>query len=171
MTNEIVFQNLCKSVHDFTKLNPQGSSRDFKLQDPEKAVHSKAPTHLHMLPQSLNELRRSLSNLCKLAHNFRKLTIPRSSTALYPQNPKISSPKNEEHTTTHRQKIQRCCLQQHMPTCATPSSYALTRAGYSHARTRTTHRHVLQRYDVMDDVTTHYGLTNLSRPTQYEPFT
>ena len=37
VTNEIVFQNLSKSIHDFTKLNPQGSSRDFKLQDPKKS--------------------------------------------------------------------------------------------------------------------------------------
>ena len=36
VTNGIVFQNLRKSIQNFTKLNLQGSSRDFKLQVPKK---------------------------------------------------------------------------------------------------------------------------------------
>ena len=40
----------------------------------------------------------------------------------------------------------------------------------SHVRTHATGRHALQRYDVMDDVTTHYGLTCLFRPTRFDPF-
>ena len=47
----------------------------------------------HVKPRSLNNLRPSPSNLCKSAHNFRKPTIPWSSTALDRQNPKNSRPK------------------------------------------------------------------------------
>ena len=101
---------------------------------------------LHAPPQTRDNPQPSPSNLCKSAHDFRKLTIPWSFTALDQRNPKISSPKTQARASTRRQKIRRWL----------PLVYAPSRpARRSHVP------HVP--YDVMDDVILHYLLTRLSR--------
>ena len=59
----------------------------------------------HTPPQTPNNPRPSPSNLCKSAHDFRKLTILWSSTALDRQSPKISGPNVKPRAST--------CLRQH----------------------------------------------------------
>ena len=70
------------------------------LQNPGKStpkVQPRAPKRSHNLS---NDPRPSPLSLCKFAHNFRKLTIPWSSTALDQQNPKKNSrPKKLSRTT------------------------------------------------------------------------
>ena len=68
---------------------------NFKPKSPGTRCYT-PPKRSHDLS---NDLRPSPLNLCNSAHNFRKLTIPWSSTALDPQNLKILGPKR---ATTRR---------------------------------------------------------------------
>ena len=96
-----------------------------------KAKKFQAQKRLYAPPWTRDDPRPSLSNLCKSAHDFRKLTIPWSPTALDQQNPEISGLKPQARASTRRQSIQRCCLQFHTLTRADKNSQALTHATHA----------------------------------------
>ena len=133
--------NLHKSENFFTKLVPPLDPSTSDLQNLGKStpkVQPRAPKRSHDLS---NDPQPSPLNLCKSAHDFGKLTIPWSSTALDQQNPK----KFETKKFVTRW-------------CPPPSSYhALPRS------TRYTCTRALLRYNVMNEVILHYP--GWSRPT------
>ena len=78
------------------------------------------------------------SNLCKSAHDFGKMTIPWSSTALDRQSPKKFETKE-------------AAMRFHAPSATSAFTALVSRAtSPSHAFTR-----ALQRYDVTDDIIPH----------------
>ena len=82
------------------------------LQNPGKStpkVQPRTPNRSHNLS---NDSWPSPLNLCKFAHNFRKLTIPWSSTALDQQNPKKNSRPKKLSRTTMRHRWHRYSLPQ-----------------------------------------------------------
>ena len=60
------------------KINPQKSSKDFDVQNPEKIINNRATTHRHAWPQISSDPRISHSNLCRSEKNSTKLMQPRS---------------------------------------------------------------------------------------------
>ena len=80
--------SLRKSKKNFTKPMPPVDPSTSDLQNPRKStpkVQPRAPKQSHDLS---NDPRPRPSNLCKSSHDFGKLTIPWSSTALDRQIPK-----------------------------------------------------------------------------------
>ena len=75
------------------KINPQKSSKDFDVQNPEKIINNGATTHRHARPQISSDPRISHSNLCRSEKNFTKLMQPLDPLAHDLQNLKISSLK------------------------------------------------------------------------------
>ena len=81
------------------KINPQKSSKDFDVQNPERSSTTEPPPQIH------NDLRISHSNLCRFEKNFTKLMKPLDPLAHNLQNLKISSPKMVVRASTHRQNL------------------------------------------------------------------
>ena len=91
--------NLCKSVQDFTKLNPQESSTDFDLQNPEISSTMELP-RASMRHYRLRRLWPPPSLLCKLGHQFRKQKLPLNLACPDLTNLKIASLKMAARTST-----------------------------------------------------------------------
>ena len=81
------------------KINPQKSSKDFDVQNPERSSTTEPPPQIH------NDLRISHSNLCRFEKNFTKLMKPLDPLAHNLQNLKISSPKMVVRASTRRQNL------------------------------------------------------------------
>ena len=130
------------------------------LQNPGKStpkVQARAPNRSHDLS---NDLRPSPSNLCKSAHNFRKLTISWSSKALDWQNQKK---KFRDQKSCHAPLMTSVFVasantHSHAPPL---SLMRLHVPGISPRTTR--HTCVLWHHGWrLYDITTHYGLAHLS---------
>ena len=127
----------------------------FDLQNPESSSSKEfpcAPTLSHELKMLRGLVFQFCTNMLVILEtdNTRRSTEPRS-----------TKPKNcrPEWWATRHQKVQKFLHQQ---TRASIFLHALTRAeSFSCADTR---------HDVMDDISTHYGLIRLPRPTQFDPF-
>ena len=81
------------------KINPQKSSKDFDVQNPERSSTTEPPPQIH------NDLQISHSNLCRFEKNFTKLMKPLDPLAHNLQNLKISSPKMVVRASTRRQNL------------------------------------------------------------------
>ena len=120
--------------------------------------------------QNLGKSTPKVRDLCKSAHNFRKLTIPWSSMALDRQNPKKFETKKA--VTRRHAPLMTPVFAASTNTCSHVPPVSLTRlhapglSPRAARHTRALWRHGWHLYDV----TTHYGLTHLSRPTQFDPF-
>ena len=141
--------SLRKSKKNFTKPMPPLDPSTSDLQNPGKSTPKVQPRASKQSHDLSNNPRPRPSSMCKSAHDFGKLTIPWSSTALDRQSPK-------------KIQDQRSC---HAPPRAFGNTGVI--ASNSHADTRTfiTTRAtrticVPSAHDVMDDVILHYpGLT------------
>ena len=94
------------------------------------------PSHTSMRRHNhSNDPRPSPSNMCKSGHNFRKMTIPWSSTALDQQNPKKFETKKSYHMPPHAfDDTDVHCFSKHMLLRATCKSHTLKRAGAQSTR-------------------------------------
>ena len=97
----------------FHKTQPIEIFFGLRCKKPRKIINNGATMHYHAPPQSHDDLQPSPSNLYKFAHNFRKPTIPRSSTTLDLHDPKILGPKTLSRASTCRQKSRKSQHQVH----------------------------------------------------------
>ena len=121
--------SLRKSKKNFTKPMPPLDPSTSDLQNPGKStpkVQPHAPKRSHDLS---NDPRPRPSNMCKFAHDFGKLTIPWSSTALDRQSPK-------------KFEIKEAAMHLHVPSAMRHRCYSLRlmcRHAHLHHHTRHTH--------------------------------
>ena len=123
----------------------------------------------HAPPQTRDDQRFNFSKPCKNVHDFTKLTLQGSCTALELQNLKISGPETQTHAATRLLKLRKM-----LPKWNT-RLHQLLRA-YTHWRLFPTYHalpraipwHAPQLYDVVDDVS-RPGLTGLEIWPESEP--
>ena len=148
-----IWENFCGTNATIRSISPRSTKpKNFKTKNGCTCPHAK--------PRSFKWPQLSPSNLCKSTYNFRKPTIPWSSTALDQQNPKQFEIKKTAKCLQRRQRSQ---LQFHAPIRATLTMNTLplahTLQPFPHVCSRSKRWRAPQFYDVMDDVSWP-GLTN-----------
>ena len=89
----------------FYKTDTTTQSTGPRSTKPKNCKPKNGRTCLHAPPKTRDDQWLSPSKLCKSAHNFKKLTIPGSSTALNLQDLKISGQEAQTRASTRHQKL------------------------------------------------------------------